>query len=914
MIALRRIPCRDFVVATTIAVWTLLIATTAAIASHPIIPGYERFHSDNDSATTTGGYLLFGELNCTACHAAEGWAATGLLTRQAPILDDVGSRVRPEFVRAFLADPQSTKPGTTMPSLFANTAPTKRAEQVEALVHFLASTGQLLEVGPITPAVSRGEALFHRVGCVACHDARRDGSAKLTTSVPLPTVMETKYSIPGLTKFLKNPLHVRPSGRMPQLNLSDDEARDIASYLLKNLEAEGVIEFAYYEGNWQELPEFSKLKPIASGKTASFDVNLGQPNNFGIVFKARFRIAREGKYRFFLGSDDGSRLKIDGEQVADSDGVHPLSFKSGDVDLIVGTHQFEVEYFESGGEQELRVEFEGPGVKRQTLEYALVSPERKPADKQPFVVDAELATRGQHLFGTLGCASCHQLRVDDKKIVSSSSAKPLASLDISKGCLSQAITASPQFSLNDRQRIALQEWLNILRILPHIDLAFSPEKTIASTLATFNCYACHQRGERGGVETTRNDYFKSDQPEMGDEGRIPPHLTGVGAKLQPTWLKQVFDNGAKDRPYMFTRMPRFGSQNVGHLVGAFGQADPDVAAESFESDIDHRRMKVAGRKLVGSQGFSCIKCHTWGDVPATGIQSINMVTITQRLKENWFQRYLLNPQQYRPGTRMPAAWPQGQVLLPTLLDGKAETQIQAIWEYLRDGDKAAMPVGLGKNPIVLMPFDEPLIYRNFIEGAGPRAIGVGYPEHVNQAFDANNLRIALLWHGAFMDASRHWLGRGTGFQPPLGDNILKLPEGVSFAVLNDSTTPWPAETAKQLGYQFRGYRMDKARRPTFLYQVSGIHIEDTLVPTSEEEFTTVRRTFTLSGDPLDNLWYRAATGKSIELQDDGVALVDGVMRVRINGGKLRKSGENVELLVPVQFMEGKATIVQEYEW
>ena len=165
-----------------------------------------------------------------------------------------------------------------------------------------------------------------------------------------------------------------------------------------------------------------------------------------------------------------------------------------------------------------------------------------------------------------------------------------------------------------------------------------------------------------------------------------------------------------------------------------------------------------------------------------------------------------------------------------------------------------------------------------------------------------------------MDASRHWLGRGTGFQPPLGDNILKLPEGVSFAVLNDSTTPWPAETAKQLGYQFRGYRMDKARRPTFLYQVSGIHIEDTLVPTSEEEFTTVRRTFTLSGDPLDNLWYRAATGKSIELQDDGVALVDGVMRVRINGGKLRKSGENVELLVPVQFMEGKATIVQEYEW
>ena len=106
-----------------------------------------------------------------------------------------------------------------------------------------------------------------------------------------------------------------------------------------------------------------------------------------------------------------------------------------------------------------------------------------------------------------------------------------------------------------------------------------------STLIAFNCVACHQRGELDGVESARNVLFQSDQPETGDEGRVPPHLTDVGSKLQSNWLKQVFDNGAKDRPYMFTQMPRFGSQNVGHLIAAFGDADPDVADHGIVTDM-----------------------------------------------------------------------------------------------------------------------------------------------------------------------------------------------------------------------------------------------------------------------------------------------------------------------------------------
>src|SRR5205085_1120271 len=152
-----------------------------------------------------------------------------------------------------------------------------------------------------------------------------------------------------------------------------------------------------------------------------------------------------------------------------------------------------------------------------------------------------------------------------------------------------------------------------------------------------------------------------------------------------------------------------------------------------------------------------------------------------------------------------------------VLDGSVPQQAGAMWTYLADEDSALLPVGLVTGKIELIAFDEPVIYRNFIEGAGTRAIGVGYPEKLNLAFDANSLRIAMLWHGGFIDAAKHWSARGAGFEGPLGDNILRLPGGPPIAVLETADTAWPNQAPKELGYGFRGYQLDEKRRPTFLY-------------------------------------------------------------------------------------------------
>src|SRR5262249_35110488 len=137
----------------------------------PIVPGFERFHADG-AESVKGGRLLLGELNCVSCHKSEAGQEASLPSKKAPILDGVGGRVRRSFLRKFLRDPKSIKPGTTMPNPFAALPEAERSDQIEALVHFLASTGTLPQERANAKAAAVGQQLYHQVGCVACHGSR----------------------------------------------------------------------------------------------------------------------------------------------------------------------------------------------------------------------------------------------------------------------------------------------------------------------------------------------------------------------------------------------------------------------------------------------------------------------------------------------------------------------------------------------------------------------------------------------------------------------------------------------------------------------------------------------------------------------------------------------------------------------
>jgi len=887
-------------IVTVLVMVTLIVAAGGANlqAAHPVVPGIERFYAASDPSVVAAD-ILAGELNCISCHAG----SDSISNKAAPNLASVSTRIKPAYLQKFIANPHATKPGTTMPNALSGLTPAEAKAAAEALTHYLVS---LKPAGPEQqfPSIgahSYGEKLFHQVGCVACHGSQKEGAAKLATSKPLGNLLE-KYTLPSLTEFVHNPLHTRPSGRMPSLNLSGGEAKYIASYLLKGLPEVANIQYSYFEGSWSSMPDFSKETAKEVGGTTKIDISpRKRDDNFGLRFEGFIDILEAGEYTFYVGSDDGSQLSVNGKVVADANGIHPHQVKSGKVKLEKGYHAIVVDYFEQGGDQSLEALYEGPGVAKQTIAGAMTTV-KAPREKEDLklTVNPDLAAKGRVMFGTMGCNNCHKLNKDQAL-----QAKPLAACDSSKGCLAETTGKAPNFSLNAWQRKTLA--LAIAGKKEKLDTS----QKIHKKFVTFNCYSCHERDKVGGVEEGRNELFQGTQKEMGDEGRIPPHLSGVGAKLTDKWLDGILANGANDRPYMHTRMPKFGKDNVGDARVLFTSIDKLEPTPEVKFSDALSKVKNDGRKMVGARGFGCIKCHTFGQFKATGIQSIDMKTMSERLREDWFRQYVRNPQKFRPGTRMPSAWPVDTSLLPKFLDGKSDTQIAAVWSYLSEGVRAKIPEGLVTGSMELIPYDEAIIYRNFIQDAGPRAIAVGYPEGVSIAFDANNLRMALAWQGRFIDPSKHWNGRGQGFQGPLGESVLKFTDSPSFAILENETASWPKETAKQLGYKFRGYQLTADQRPTLMYQIGDAKVAD-FVDTTNRDVAVLSRKFSVTGK--GNLWLRAAVG-TIEKIDDGWYKV-GDYSTKISGANpvLRGAGNQQELMVPIDLSAGKASVQQDYKW
>ena len=895
----------------------------AADVPHPIVAGFERFYSGDKADLAAGGQLLLSELNCVSCHQSE-----GLSRKQAPILDAVGTRVHVGFLRKYLTDPHAVKPGAAMPDLFAGDP--EKAEKIEALVQFLASTGALKQERIDTKSAAIGSTIYSKIGCFACHGAR-DLTAQPAKDLPSFIVplgdLKSKYSIPSLAAFLANPLQTRPSGRMPHLLMAKD-ARDVANYLMQGAKVKltaglGSTTFAYYEGDWQKLPDLSKLKPKNSGTGAAFDLKSAKRDqNFAMKFEGFFTIDKDGDFQFKTSSDDGSRLLIDGAKIAEVDGIHTVRSASGNVKLTKGKHKVVVEYFQADGGAELSTEIEGPGIAKQNLADMVFATEaalekktvpKKDEDEDSIEKDPALIDKGKLLFASVGCANCHQMQADKKPIAPSLKATSLAKLKTEGGCLSGQPTKGTAFyGLSAKQKSALAAALSA-----PVAESKEPAVQIARAMTTLNCYACHSRDKVGGPTEELNKLFQTTQQEMGDEGRAPPSLDGVGAKLNQEYFKQMLDKGVHDRPYMQTHMPGFGSANVGQLPALFAALDKVPTVGEIKFDVPMVKVYSAARHIIGEQALSCIKCHTFNGIKAEGIQGIDMTMMPKRLNRDWFHFYVVDPQKYRPGTRMPSAFVNKVSPLPQVLDGDTDKQIEAMWVYLQQGKAAATPLGMGAKSIPLRPFKEAIIYRNFIKGAGSRAIGVGYPEKINLAFDANDMRMALIWQGAFIDAALHWEGRGQGEQSPLGDNILALPAGPPFAMLAKPDDAWPKTHSKELGFKFLGYRLTPDERPTFDYSFNDVKIEDTPNPSMVGKDASLKRTFKLTAaTTVDNLYFRAAVGKKIEAAGDGWFKIDGwKMKIESTAApKIRQSDGKSELIVPVEFKDGKATIVQEFLW
>ena len=606
-----------------------------------------------------------------------------------------------------------------------------------------------------TPTAEGGRLLYNELGCVNCHGGETGLPA--LRGPALATVTQRVRS-EWLRKFVADPAAVHPGTAMPQVLAKADDKT--------------LVAIEHY---------LASLKPKAAPKAPAkiLHVNGGRG---GELFNTLGCVACHAPGKDFVPPEGAPKASefthrsvgfgdLKAKYSLDSLGafiLDPLKVRTdGRMPKVVMERQDAIDI--AG----YLLEFQGSDGR---LDVPVVS----------MAADKALAIAGRKAVIAAQCAACHDLPKD-------AAAKPVALNKSEGGCLDADHATGPRYALSDAQRASLKLFL------AKKDEAASPRLAADLTLQALNCIACHERDGKGGPDAARKPYFQGDH-NLGDTGRYPPPLTGIGGKLRPEWLAKVLAGENRVRPYLKTKMPQYGAATA-ELGKLLGVADARAALK-FEGGDD-----TAGRKLMGTQGGAgCITCHRWGDRPSLGIQGPDLSNTAARLQEGWLREYLINPAAYRPGTLMPSFWPAGQSFNPTILGGDTDKQIASIYKFIESAN--GEPEGFPQNrngEFEIVPKDRPVVQRAFLDGVGVRAILVGFPTGVHLAYDGDKGGPGLAWKGRFFDAYLTWFSRFPTFEKPIGEQVVA----------------WPKPAGR-----FLGYRLDAKGNPTFLNEQGGVKVEE----------------------------------------------------------------------------------------
>ncbi len=721
----------------------------------------------------------------------------------------------------------------------------------------------------------RGLVLLGELGCVACHgEPRQPALVDARTGPDLRTVA-ARVRTDHLLSFLRDPHRAEPGTVMPDLfGARDSAARDAAARAL----------LAYLQTFSAPLEvDAQPTEPAAAARGHELFATIG----CAVCHGPR---DREGRDQPLVGSVPLGRVQ--------------------DKYTFGALRTFLLAPHAARPAARMPDPHLSPSEAHDLASFLMVG--AAPLPVAPIVAGDEQV--GRVLFAELGCANCHDL--PDQARPAAKRAALLDALDVTRGCLSKAPGAAPYYALDEGQRKALAT------AIQQLALPLDDEAHLQQLLASRNCLACHARGDVGGVAAARDDLFTSSDPNLGSEARLPPPLTGVGAKLQHDWLVDAIAHGQSARPYVRTRMPGFGAALAGKLAELLERVDvlPPLPVAALPDDDKLRREVIdLGRELVGDKGMNCITCHRFAGEQVGAMGAIDLVESTgQRLQPQWFAHFLRQPFAFRPNTLMPQFFPDGVSIRPELGDGDVARQVDAMWHYLNQGRNVRQPSGMRRPPIELAVDGEAVVLRRSVQNTGKRGISVGYPGGVNITFDAERLGLNQIWWGRFVDAAPVWTGQGSGQARILGKNRVELPNGPAIVALADPDAPWPEVSRRELGQRWLGYDLDAQQRPTFRYECAGVEVSDA----AHEQFlsslpgTTLQRTlrFTAVGD--HDLQFLAARDARVEQASDGVVRVGASLWLRLQPARCRilEQGDVKELRIPIAVRDGRAELRIDYSW
>ncbi len=477
---------------------------------------------------------------------------------------------------------------------------------------------------------------------------------------------------------------------------------------------------------------------------------------------------------------------------------------------------------------------------------------------------------GRAAFVSTGCVNCHAVENAIKESPAGTkrvNAMPLARARADRGCMDPRDTKTPRYTLTADDRAALAA---ALKTAAGWGNAPAPADMAVRSLDALSCIACHEYASEGGVNPAIRPLFgQLVEADLGDEGRIPPRLTGVGSKLTTPWLRQVLLEKGVARPYMRTRMPQFGEGAVGHLAEALAAVDGVAPNTDVREPTANDELALAGKKLVGEGGLYCISCHTVNG-KETGTPGPDITGFASRIRYEWWADYIHDPDRFKPGTRMQKFYRFNKGNVTSVLEGDSRKQSDAMWVYFNLGEFMPLPDGLtADGGMVVQVKDEPVVLRTFMKDGGSRAVAVGYPLGVHFAFDAVQVRLVDAWRGSFLDASGAWANRGGTNAGGQGPTIWRAPAGPAL-VLGAKPAQWPAKGGADAGLAFHGYRLGDDGSPTFRYTLASangggsVEVEEQFRPVAGEK-PAILRSFKVTGlTSGQTLWFNVGTATNVQ--------------------------------------------------
>ncbi len=641
------------------------------------------------------------------------------LRKDGPSLYKVAGKDDQQWVRKWLANPVAFRPNTYMPRFWGldnNQDPDRDAVEINAIAEYLFAVSEPVQYPepPVPGDVARGQKLVGELGCLGCHviDER---VADLSLPKELKPYMDvwayrrarsqgpqlaglgSKTTAGWVYAWVKDPKKYHPGTKMPNLRLSDQEAADLAAYLV-TLRNETTDE--------EPLPA---IKPHRLDEVTVEYLEVTRPRH-------------EAVEKIQQLDDLIERYFVDEETMAYYD--EPARLPREEARQKALQKEFEDTFDDAIGRQadQLAAQITATKTKMKAARDRVAG---FSADQKKNVY------LGSQLIGRYGCFACHNVHgFENAKPIGTElsewGSKAVNKLDFGLldiehnriAWLKQKLHAPRSY---DQGRIGVTRTPQELLKMPKFNLTSNQVDQIVTfvsgmtdekltyqeprqlTPAEFtiergrwltkelNCVACHiVEGKGGAVRATGIP-----------KGMEPPMISGnptqlrQGQRTQPDWLFSFLKSPqtGQIRPWLKVRMPTFGlSDAEANLLVKYFALEGRTQFPYHSPPLNQSPEHLAAGKAVFDK-VKCGLCHVLegkalgkplAEIPEEDLPRLapDLALAHQRLQREWLiEKWIPNPGQQVPGTRMPQ-FEYGPNLDAKILGGNGRQQVEALVDYV----------------------------------------------------------------------------------------------------------------------------------------------------------------------------------------------------------------------------------------